>query len=239
MATCPNGHASPDGQRFCGQCGAQIAPTEPAAPEPAASTQAAGGAEYPSQKSQEPPHHSRVSKRPFWITVGVIFGLIVVISAIAGAVGGRDNKANDQATHDCPSGMYYDDVSQSCTPRAPLSTNNALPAATVPPTVFTPPSPPPPPPPPPSVTYDLTGQGTVFVTMQNASGGTEQFETRLPYHLDLGPAGTFGGLSGFVYISAQLQSSGTVTCQIKKGEQVIQTATSTGQYVIASCSGSV
>jgi hypothetical protein len=90
-----------------------------------------------------------------------------------------------------------------------------------------------PPPPPPSVTYDLTGQGSVSVTMQNASGGTEQFETRLPYHLDLGPA------SGFVYISAQLQDTGTVTCTIKKGEQVIQTATSTGQYVIASCSGSV
>jgi hypothetical protein len=92
---------------------------------------------------------------------------------------------------------------------------------------------PPPPPPPPSVTYDLTGQGTVSVTMQNASGGTEQFETRLPYHLDL------GGLSGFVYISAQLQVTGTVTCEIKQGEQVVQTATSTGQYVIATCSGYV
>ena len=61
----------------------------------------------------------------------------------------------------------------------------------------------------------------------------------VPYHLDLGPVGTFGGLSGFVYISAQLQSSGTVTCEIKKGDQVIQSATSSGEYVIASCSGSV
>jgi hypothetical protein len=94
-------------------------------------------------------------------------------------------------------------------------------------------APPPPPPPPPSVTYDLTGQGTVSVTLQNATGGTEQFETRLPYHLDL------GGLSGFAYISAQLEDTGTVTCTIKQGDQVIQTATSTGQYVIASCSGRV
>jgi len=106
------------------------------------------------------------------------------------------------------------------------------------------PPPPPPttryvPPPPPSVTYDLTGQGTVSVTIRNASGGTEQFETSLPWHLDLGPSGTFGGVSGFVYVSAQLQSSGSVTCTIKKGDQVVQTATSTGQYVIASCSGSV
>jgi hypothetical protein len=87
--------------------------------------------------------------------------------------------------------------------------------------------------PPQSVTYDLTGQGTATVTMQNASGGTEQFETPLPYHLDL------GGYTGFVYISAQLEDTGTVTCTIKRGEEVIQTATSTGQYVIASCSGEV
>jgi hypothetical protein len=94
-------------------------------------------------------------------------------------------------------------------------------------------APAPPPPPPASVTYDLTGQGSVSVTLQNASGGTEQFETPLPYHLDL------GGVTGFVYISAQLQDTGTVTCEIKQGDQVVQTATSTGQYVIASCSGSV
>jgi hypothetical protein len=73
----------------------------------------------------------------------------------------------------------------------------------------------------------------VSVTLQNASGGTEQFETPLPYQLDL------GGVAGFVYISAQLQDTGTVTCEIKQDDQVIQTATSTGQYVIASCSGSV
>jgi hypothetical protein len=73
----------------------------------------------------------------------------------------------------------------------------------------------------------------VSVTLQNASGGTEQFDTRLPYHLDL------GGVVGFVYISAQLENTGTVTCTIKQGEEVIQTATSAGQYVIASCSGSV
>jgi hypothetical protein len=92
-------------------------------------------------------------------------------------------------------------------------------------------APPPPPPPPASVTYDLTGQGSVSVTLQNASGGTEQFETPQPYHLDLGPT------TGFVYISAQLQDTGTVTCTIKQGDTVIQTATSSGQYVIATCSG--
>jgi hypothetical protein len=35
------------------------------------------------------------------------------------------------------------------------------------------------------------------------------------------------------------ESKGSVTCTINQGEQVIQTATSTGQYVIASCSASV
>jgi hypothetical protein len=92
-------------------------------------------------------------------------------------------------------------------------------------------APPPPPPPPASVTYDLTGQGTVSVTLQNESGGTEQFDTPLPYHRDL------GGVSGFVYISAQLNNTGTVTCEIKQGDTVIQNATSSGQYVIATCSG--
>jgi hypothetical protein len=87
--------------------------------------------------------------------------------------------------------------------------------------------------PPPSVTYDLTGQGSVSVTLQNASGGTEQFDTPLPYHLDLGP------VSGFVYISAQLENRGTVTCEIKVGGEVRETATSSGQYVIAACSGYV
>lgn len=92
-------------------------------------------------------------------------------------------------------------------------------------------APAPPPPPPASVTYDLTGQGTVSVTLQNESGGTEQFDTPLPYHRDL------GGFSGFVYISAQLNNTGTVTCEIKQGDTVIQNATSSGQYVIATCSG--
>jgi hypothetical protein len=231
MATCPNGHANPDGQRFCGECGEPIEPTEPAAAEPA-STKAAGEDEHPSQDWHKPPQRSKVNTRPFWITVGAILALTILIGVIAGVVGGNDDKdtSEDVLTEPEPTADY------DYTPPVPSAT---VPPITSPPTVFTPPPPPSPPPPPPSVTYDLTGQGSVFVTMQNASGGTEQFETRLPYHLDLGPAGTFGGLSGFVYISAQLQDTGTVTCTIKKGEQVIQTATSTGQYVIASCSGSV
>jgi hypothetical protein len=241
MATCPSGHENPEGQRFCGECGERIAPPEPAPTEPVGTPAGAGEDDYPSRAwQQQPPKRSKVNTRPFWITVGSILGLVVLIGVIAGVVGA--NNSDDRAA-DCPSGQYYDDDVEACTPHEP-STTYSIPAATLPsesaPTPMTASSPPPPPPPPPpSVTYDLTGQGSVSVTMQNASGGTEQFETRLPYHLDLGPAGTFGGLSGFVYISAQLQSSGTVTCEIKKGDQVIQSATSSGEYVIASCSGSV
>ena len=82
------------------------------------------------------------------------------------------------------------------------------------------------------VSYELTGHGSVSVTMW-ASGDPEQLTTTLPYHLDL------GAVDGFVFISAQLQGEGTVTCTIKQGDRVIQTATSSGHDRIATCSGSV
>ncbi len=243
MAKCPNGHENSEGQRFCGECGERIAPTESTAPDTAASPTAGGEDEYPSQGWQQPPKRPKgVRKAPFWITIGIIVFVVIVVTSIVGAVTGSGNKAKPTAeraaatTTPCSAGEIRNALGDCISPRTA--------APTLPPPPTAPPTTAPPttayvPPPPPSVTYDLTGQGSVSVTLQNASGGTEQFETGLPYHLDLGPAGTFGGLSGFVYISAQLQSSGSVTCEIKKGGQVIQTATSTGQYVIASCSGSV
>jgi hypothetical protein len=186
-----------------------------------------------------------VRKAPFWITIGIVVFVVIVVSSIVGAVTGTGDKSKPTAertetstTTSCSPGEIRNATGDCISRRA----ESTLPPPTAAPTTTAPPTTryvPPPPPPPPSVTYDLSGQGRVMVTMQNASGGTEQFETGLPYHLDLGPSGTFGGVSGFVYISAQLQSSGSVTCEIKKGEQVIQTATSSGQYVIASCSGSV
>ena len=99
------------------------------------------------------------------------------------------------------------------------------------------------------MTYSLTGTctqsqydsspgapcvgGDANITIENASGGTEQSTVTFPYSL------TFVREPGsFVYISGQLQGTGTISCQITSGGQVVETATSTGQFVIAGCSGS-
>ena len=49
MATCPNGHENPEGQPFCGQCGASVADAGPATPD----TEAAGADEaHPSDATE-------------------------------------------------------------------------------------------------------------------------------------------------------------------------------------------
>jgi hypothetical protein len=196
--------------------------------------------EYPSQPWETPPSRRpkrNPKRRAVWAALGIPLATFVLIGAIGGTIGALTKVPEKKTAHHAAA------TSRPATPTTVAPTTTIAPTTTSPPPTTPPPTAPPTtryvPPPPPSVTYDLTGRGSVSVTLQNASGGTEQFETPLPYHLDLGPAGTFGGLSGFVYISAQLQDTGSVTCTIKKGDQVIQTATSTGQYVIASCSGSV
>ena len=88
----------------------------------------------------------------------------------------------------------------------------------------------------PFVEYKVTGSATsVSVTLSNASENTEQYSNKsLPYSY------TFDSISGnFLYISAQNQgSSGSVTSTIYVNGGVFQTATSSGEYVIASASGS-
>jgi hypothetical protein len=89
----------------------------------------------------------------------------------------------------------------------------------------------------PSVTYYVTGSASsVSVTYQNGTGGTEQRDAvSLPWNA------TFDMDEGdFVYLAAQNQGdSGTVTCSIRADGQLVKQSTSTGAYVIASCSGSV
>jgi hypothetical protein len=202
-------------------------------------------------KSPKPKRNPK--RRAVLAALGIPLATFVLIGVIGGTIGALTKAPEKETAHratttSCPAGEIHNATGDCIISPPPTAASTLPPPTTAPPT--TAPSTTAPsttalpttryvPPPPPSVTYDLTGQGAVSVTLENASGGTEQFETPLPFHRDLGPAGTFGGLSGFVYISAQLQDSGTVTCTIKKGDQVIQTATSTGQYVIASCSGSV
>ena len=85
-----------------------------------------------------------------------------------------------------------------------------------------------------TITYQVTGTGsTVDLTYENASGNTEQLEHSLPWTL------VFKAEPGaFLYVSAQINGTGTVSCNILKNGTVIKSAKSSGEYVIATCSGS-
>jgi hypothetical protein len=87
------------------------------------------------------------------------------------------------------------------------------------------------------VTYKVDGSkfSNIDLTIENASGGTEQTEASIPWEM------TFEAESGqFVYVSAQLSSSGdTVTCEITVDGVTLQEARSEGKFSIATCSGSV
>lgn len=80
------------------------------------------------------------------------------------------------------------------------------------------------------VTY--SGTGTVDVTMQS-SGGTSQFDnvTNPSYEFWFKPG-------AFVYFSVQNQNEGgDVTCSITSDGRRVAGNTSSGAYVIATCSG--
>lgn len=80
--------------------------------------------------------------------------------------------------------------------------------------------------------------GDISLTYENATGGTEQLETRASggewrqtYRLPVG---------AFAYISVQnKEDNGTVSCSIMQNGLLWKTSTSSGAYVIATCSGSV
>lgn len=89
-----------------------------------------------------------------------------------------------------------------------------------------------------TVRYEVTGGEswyTAGLTYENAQGGTEQRDVGLPW------SQTYTMKTGdFAYISAQLDNGvGQITCTIYVDGTEWKTSTSSGQYVIASCSGSV
>jgi len=73
------------------------------------------------------------------------------------------------------------------------------------------------------------------VTYENAGNNTEQQDlAKLPWELSF-----TARRRQFVYVSAQLDSGFEITCQIEVNGTVIEEATSSGRFVIASCSGVV
>lgn len=88
------------------------------------------------------------------------------------------------------------------------------------------------------ITYkvETSDRAPVSLTYANETGATVQEDTTSPWSKSFtAPAGQF------LYLSAQrdYSGSGKISCTITDGAKVIQTAESSGQYVIASCSGSV
>lgn len=84
-----------------------------------------------------------------------------------------------------------------------------------------------------TVTYVVTGSGPgAFLTLSDPASqygfGTIQLDTGLPWSRTW-----YGVKSGvFLYVSAQIDGYGTITCQIYKGGKLIASETSSGQYVI-------
>lgn len=88
------------------------------------------------------------------------------------------------------------------------------------------------------VTYRITGTArTVDITMSDSDGDTVQ-QSDLPVPVVKVERHMHSG--EFAYISAQNQGeSGTVTCTIELDGVPVKTSTSSGAYVIATCSGRI
>ncbi|MFC5268407.1 hypothetical protein ACFPJ1_40410 [Kribbella qitaiheensis] len=89
-----------------------------------------------------------------------------------------------------------------------------------------------------------TGTSGAAVTMKTETGGTIQLDVSLP--IRNAETGELGMMSerfkrgDFLYISAQNKGeAGSITCRIEVNGKVIDEATSSGAYKIASCQGKV
>jgi hypothetical protein len=278
---CANGHESPDGQPFCGQCGEALdaasnapatdttTPTGPINADPesgVAGAESSGVAEessavFPanaagvtqpgspaesillagaSVAAEDPdaalePGSKKWSKKhkliaDAWAAV-VVIAVAIVFASVAS---GSDSKSVASNT---PNGTVAATPTTQYTPPTTLYTPPATTLYTPPPTIAPitlPPTTAPPPTAPPVLVYEVTGDGSADLTIENASGGTEQKTVNLPYSEELTRPP-----DGFVYLSAQLGGSGSVSCNITYGGRVVQQASSSGDYVIASCSGSI
>jgi hypothetical protein len=93
-----------------------------------------------------------------------------------------------------------------------------------------------------SVTYQVDGATSADLTMTTANGGTSQ-QQAVP--LPIKNQGGGDGLSmtvrkgAFVYIAAQNNGSGTITCHILIDGVEVITNSSSGEFAIATCSGRV
>jgi hypothetical protein len=86
-----------------------------------------------------------------------------------------------------------------------------------------------------SAEYKVLGDGTADLTYENKSGGTEQITVNLPWSLNINPV-----VRGqYLYISAQINGTGNVSCYILIDGITFKSSKSSGEYVIATCDGLV
>ena len=93
------------------------------------------------------------------------------------------------------------------------------------------------------VVYELSGTARSADITYTGSGGSTEQQTGVDV-----PLVTTNGVRGlritmapgdFAYLSAQNKGDGTITCTIRAGATTVDTATSRGEFAIASCSGTV
>lgn len=129
-------------------------------------------------------------------------------------------------------GLFYGWVVHDDTPSTALPPLAPASVAYTPEADYTPPAPP-------QVTYEVEGSAdTVDVTIETPSGTSQESGQALPW-----TSSAYDGTEfqlGFLYVSAQNQGdTGTVTCRITVGDEVVAENTSTGEYSIAQCQGKV
>jgi hypothetical protein len=102
MARCPNGHENPDGQRFCGECGAAISRVEPTGPPPEGepTERAAFQRRAPGQAAGPPPgpvpgpigttrRQRRQARRPWYRkTWALVMAVVLAVLLIGGTAVG-------------------------------------------------------------------------------------------------------------------------------------------------------
>lgn len=92
------------------------------------------------------------------------------------------------------------------------------------------------------IVYAVTGSARAAdITIQTPTGSSQQNDVGVPLVSKAGSEGLeFSFASGaFVYLSAQNQGGGEITCEIRTKEgRVISRNTAQGEFAIATCSGS-
>ena len=84
------------------------------------------------------------------------------------------------------------------------------------------------------IEYKVLGSGNASLTYENSTGNTEQLDTFLPWSYPRFYART----GKFLYVSAQIDGTGEITCVILINGTIYKKSTSKGQYVICTASTS-